>query len=1374
MKRLVYVSQVLIFVAAVLGLKINAYSQVNTFSYTGGIVQYTVPAGVTSVYITAKGAQGGGGAGVGGNGAIVGGQVAVTPGDVLKVLVGQEGQTGNGYNIYGFGGGGGSFVTTIGDAPVIIAGGGGGAGISNSPGQDGQVSNNAGSLGLYGEMGGTSGNGGDEGVDGFAGCGGVGHSGGGLLTDGLGQIPSMGKAFVNGGAGGTTNNVDNCIFSYYSGGLSYGGFGGGGAGGNGGGGGGGYSGGAGGSNGGYYPGGGGGGSYVSGTNQTMYTGNMGDGLVTIIEDIAPYFVNATQQSITVCQDAGAYDFSSIMDVNDGDNGQTETWSIYSGPSNGLLSGFNSTATSNGGVVSTSSLTYTPASGFNGVDQFVIEVNDGNGGFAYDTINVTVNPKPDVTASSDQIKCNATMTDSAYFLGSIPMTTFNWTNSHPSIGLVASGSGDIPAFTAMNGSFAIVTATITVTPTANTCAGDPVQLLMTINPTPDVMTSTGGQARCNNASTAADVFSSNVSGTTYTWVNSNTNIGLASTGNTNILSFTATNIGTSTITGNITVTPEANNCIGTPITFVDTVYPTPMLSTTLAPTEVCDSALLNYVPNSLTSGTSFGWSRASNPDILNGPAANTGAISEYLKNTTVAPSAVPVMVDYVYTLSANGCVNTQTVTATVNPKLLLTSSLTPADICESTMFSYVPTSSTPGVTFQWNRNPVYGISNAGATNSFNPLEYLNDTTALPVVVTYNYNIILNACSNTQDVVVTIKPDPTLTSTLSPSAVCDSTPFKYVPTSATPGTSFTWSRPSIIEISNPAISGADSIADTLVNTATYPVNVPYSVTSLANGCSSTEFVNLTVNPLPKLSSTTTPSAKCSGELFSYKSTSATIGTTFAWSRAALTGISNPANSAATDSIKETLVNTTPDPINVIYIDTLTFSGCKNTQKVTVAVKPLPKLNSAHKLAQCDSLPFNYPPTSATAGSAFAWSRAYVPGIDVAAGSGIGNPNEQLINTTNFNLNVVYVYTLTANGCTYSPDSVVVLVHPTPKLSSSLTPVTCSGTNFAYTPTSNTPATAYTWSHGKVSGIAPVSGSGSGNINEMLTDSTTSAVNVVYTFTVTVNGVCPHKQNIVVKVNPAPDAPVLAVLPPSNACSNTQYQNIGTASEPPAGTSYIWSAINANIMATGKSRQNALVTFNTPGEAKVIVTSSINATSCQNADTFNVTVSSSVSENPQVLYYNGQFLCLQNEVDSYQWGYDDAITLDSTLFQGEVNQVYLNNAPDFVYQNFWVMTKHNGCMQKTYYNRPTGVTNINTDVTAMKVFPNPASSTVNVELNATLTGDVQVELVNLLGQKVSQATITDRRATFNVGELPAGCYLVDCYHNGVKIANAKFIKN
>ena len=223
----------------------SAQTDTRTFTYTGGAQEFTVPAEVCQLSITASGASGGVGRDgpVGGLGAQVqAATVAVTPGEQLSVTVG--GQGGNGATNVpgsagfggggpggngGWGGGGGGGSTTIADsarALVIAAGGGGGggfpsAGAGGGGGLTGTSGGDAtGSTAKGGASGGRGGTGGlgslgssDAGGDGSAGQGGTGAStknsnldaggggGGGLFGGGGGGAADSGDGGGGGGGG---------------------------------------------------------------------------------------------------------------------------------------------------------------------------------------------------------------------------------------------------------------------------------------------------------------------------------------------------------------------------------------------------------------------------------------------------------------------------------------------------------------------------------------------------------------------------------------------------------------------------------------------------------------------------------------------------------------------------------------------------------------------------------------------------------------------------------------------------------------------------------------------------------------------------------------------------------------------------------------------------------------------------------------------------------------------------------------------------------------------------------------------------------------------------------------------------------------------
>jgi hypothetical protein len=220
-----------------------------------GIQEWTVP--VTGTYvIEAVGARGGKHPSVDkfpGAGAYVRGKFSLNSGDVIKILVGQIGESSSGSTS---GGGGGSFVVLDqNNTPLVVAGGGGGLGYG--PNAEVVSGGNSETVGL------PSWEGIGHGTNGQAGTGSA--PGGGFFNDNS----NSGKSFLNGGegynasidggfggGGGTSNNYKGGGGGGYSGGGGTGGYGGGG--------------------------GGGGGSFSADTNSTIFSDtNFNTGLVII-------------------------------------------------------------------------------------------------------------------------------------------------------------------------------------------------------------------------------------------------------------------------------------------------------------------------------------------------------------------------------------------------------------------------------------------------------------------------------------------------------------------------------------------------------------------------------------------------------------------------------------------------------------------------------------------------------------------------------------------------------------------------------------------------------------------------------------------------------------------------------------------------------------------------------------------------------------------------------------------------------------------------------------------------------------------------------------------------------------------------------------
>ena len=126
---------------------------------------------------------------------------------------------------------------------------------------------------------------------------------------------------------------------------------------------------------------------------------------------------------------------------------------------------------------------------------------------------------------------------------------------------------------------------------------------------------------------------------------------------------------------------------------------------------------------------------------------------------------------------------------------------------------------------------------------------------------------------------------------------------------------------------------------------------------------------------MTSTFTPPSICSDETFEYVPTSALASTTYSWTRAVISGISNTAGSG-TGIISEVVTNTSSVTIPINYIITLTSEdGCSDSETITVDVHPNPILTSSTPVAAiCSGDQFNHTLTSNVTGS-INWTRASV---------------------------------------------------------------------------------------------------------------------------------------------------------------------------------------------------------------------------------------------------------------------------------------------------------------------------------------------------------------------------------------------------------------
>jgi hypothetical protein len=288
--------------------------------------------------------------------------------------------------------------------------------------------------------------------------------------------------------------------------------------------------------------------------------------------------------------------------------------------------------------------------------------------------------------------------------------------------------------------------------------------------------------------------------------------------------------------------------------------------------------------------------------------------------------------------------------------------------------------------------------------------------------------------------------------------------------------------------------------------------------------------------------------------------------------------------------------------------------------------------------------------------------------------------------------------------------------------------------------------------------------------LTNTTAGPLTVVYAFVLTANG-CVANRNIAVTVFPQVAATAITTASPATVCTGTQYQNFGAATPPGTGASYTWTADNAAVAAVGSTGQYSLVSFPNAGTAVVHLTAG-GGSPCAAASSYTVTVSNGMAGSYSVIYYNYYFALQDNTQDTYQWGYDDAATLDSTLIPGAVFQSYNNATPDLLHKYYWVVSSKDGCMQKTYFNTPLAAAGPAKAVAHASLWPNPASSALNITFASPAARTVVV--TDMTGRKVLSGTGNGSEMTLDVAGLAEGCYLVLCTEDGVKRETLRFVKN
>jgi hypothetical protein len=744
-------------------------------------------------------------------------------------------------------------------------------------------------------------------------------------------------------------------------------------------------------------------------------------------------------------------------------------------------------------------------------------------------------------------------------------------------------------------------------------------------------------------------------------------------------------------------------------------------------------------------------------------------------TATNVGVAPVSSSIIVTPAANGCTGVNdTFIINVNPTPTINAT-TDITLCNGATTSAAFTGAVSGTSYGWTNNtPAIGLAATG-TGSISTFAAGN-TTSAPLIATVIATPSANGCSGVPDTFdITVNPTPNVT-TVANQVVCNGAATNAVNFSgAVAGTAYAWSN-NTTSI-NLAANGMGNIPPfNATNSSNTPVTATVTVIPSANGCTGSQGVfDITVNPTPTVDAVSNQSL-CHGAMTnSVAYTGAVNGTVYNWTN------NNPYIGLATigaGNIASFMGNNTgATPVTATVTVTPVANNCTGTAGTfDITVNPIPDVAVVSDQTLCNeaaTVAVNF--NGAVSGTQYSWANTNAA-IGLAA-TGTGNiASFNASNITAAPISGTITVTPSANNCTGLSESFDINVNPTPKLSSTLTPpAICANTILDYAPTSATFNTVFSWVRLPVTGIMPSSGNGGHSISETLGNTTIIEIDAQYVYTLEANG-CLNKDTVVVAVQPVPKIPVIETKSLGSVCRNTLFQNFSADYPQPAGVEYRWTANNAVVWSSGSDKRTSLINFVNAGRVLVKLEANVTGFSCMVSDSFEVMVNGdNISGIPTIAYYNKRFICLDNTLDGYQWGYDDANTLDSVMLFGENNQDYINNTPDFKNRYYWVITRDGDCSQKTYYNMPTGVQdNVTRSEFYTELYPNPATDYVNVEVKGLHTGLLEVILTDITGRKIKSTELVNSKGRMYIGDMMPGNYSVLYYHNGSRIGVAKLVKN
>lgn len=446
--------------------------------------------------------------------------------------------------------------------------------------------------------------------------------------------------------------------------------------------------------------------------------------------------------------------------------------------------------------------------------------------------VDVKNIPTVSVNSSVACLGATVTITAT-PSSLGLFSYTWT-----VPSGVSPPGDVASFaTSVAGTYSVI-----ITDTVTNCSSLSASGTVTLNPIPTVVATPNVQAICSGQAIGV-VFSSNLSGTTFSWTVNQIDATGATPSSGTILSEILTATGGSPGTVTYTILPNSNGCVGIPTNLVVTVTPKPTVVATPSSETICSGNSTNIQLTSNLSNTTFSWNAVQISST--GASASSGtSINQTL--TTLGNAGGQAA--YSITPISNGCPGTPIVVDIfVNPIPIGNASPTTQIICSGQTTAISLSSNVAGTQFNWTSS-ANGATGDFASSGNNIAQTLTTLSLSQGTVVYTVSPSANGCNGTP-IVVTVDINPIPEAFSSATAIICSGQTTTIPITANlTNTSFTWT------VTQNGVTGASAGTSTTISQLLIAPNgvgtAIYEITPSLNGCFGLPITTtVTVNPLPK---------------------------------------------------------------------------------------------------------------------------------------------------------------------------------------------------------------------------------------------------------------------------------------------------------------------------------------------------------------------------------------------------------------------------------------------------------------------------------------------------------------------------------------------